>query len=112
MATTREMLDEAGLGCGASGTSVQVGIDAPGSTVQVGTDAYEDLRNATPEELLEAVIWFTSQGVNDLWQLKRTLSSLRRGFALAQPDGWQHVALHWLRESRKIAALDMKEKGS
>lgn len=27
-------------------------------------DAYEDLRNATPEELLEAAEWFLRQGVD------------------------------------------------
>lgn len=150
MATTQEMLDEAGLGCAADGPLVQVGIDAyedeeeltnSGEYCECGRpalgdhcqqcgqplcpmcaetgagfckdhpdenyddawreDAYEDLRNATPEELLEAVIWFTSQGINDPWQLERTLSSLRRGFALAQPGGWEHVAPMWLRESRK-----------
>lgn len=63
--------------------------------------AYEDLRNATSEELLEAVIWFICQSIEKPWQLKRALASLRNGFQLAQPDGWQHVAPMWLRESRK-----------
>lgn len=76
---------------------------------QPNADAYEDLRNTTPEELLDAEIWFTQQSIKDPWQLKQALSFLRTGFQLAQPGGWEQVAPWWLRESKKLAALDVKE---
>jgi hypothetical protein len=73
---------------------------------RVNTDAYEDLRNATPEELLEAVIWFYRQSSLPPEDVKIAISFMRSGFQLAQPGGWERVAPMWLRESRKIAALD------
>ena len=80
----------------------ETGID---TCKEPGLDIYEDLRNATPEELLEAMEWFLRQGNQDnleaQWKLKRTLTSLRLGFQLTQPGGWAHVAPYWLRESRK-----------
>lgn len=87
---TREMLNEAGLGCGADGP-----------VVQVGTDAYGDLRNATPEQLLDAVIWFYQQSNLPPEEVKIAVSFLRSGFALAQPGGWERVAPGWLRESKR-----------
>lgn len=96
MTTTQEMLDEVGLGCA-----------APGPSVQVGTDAYEDLRNATPEELLAAMEWFLRQSTAiSLAEAEETISFLRQGFDLARPGGWERVAPLWLRESRKLTALD------
>jgi len=66
--------------------------------------SYEDLRNATPEELLEAVIWFIRQSDSAPCDLEQALvASLRQGFQLAQPDGWQRVAPMWLRESREAS---------
>ena len=75
---------------------------------EIGPDAYDDLRNATPQELLEAVKWSLCQSDNEPWQIQRALTFLRAGFALAQPGGWERVAPHWLRESRKVAALGAK----
>ena len=73
----------------------------------VDADACDDLRNAAPEELLEAVIWFVRQSDSAPCDLERALvASLRQGFQLARPGGWQHVAPMWLRESRKLRALD------
>ena len=69
-------------------------------------DAYEDLRQATPEELLEATIWYYRETFESPAASERMILFLRLGFRLAQPGGWQRVALMWLRESRKIAALD------
>ena len=69
-------------------------------------DAYEDLRNATPEQLLEAVAWWYRQSINAPDMIKFALSCTRHGFQLAQPGGWERVAPMWLRESKKIAALD------
>jgi len=75
-------------------------------SVQVDADAYDNLRQATPEELLEAVEWSMRQSDNEPWQIQRALTFLHAGFALAQPSGWEQVAPMWLRESRKLAALD------
>lgn len=70
-------------------------------------DVYENLRNATPEELLEAVSWFWRQSTSvSLAEAEEMIVLLRQGFRLAQPGGWTHVAPHWLRESQKLAALD------
>ena len=99
--TTREMLEAMRVNCGAD--DLQIGVDA---YKEPGPDAYEDLRNATPEELLEAEIWFLRQAARSTIEIKEAMAFLRTGFALAQPDGWVHVAPCWLRESRKLAALD------
>ena len=65
-------------------------------------DAYEDLRKATPEELLEAMIWFYQQDTTiSAVEAEDTIALLRIGWELARPGGWQRVAPHWLRESRK-----------
>lgn len=69
-------------------------------------DAYEDLRNATPEELLEAVEWFARQTIKEPRLLEQMLSFLREGFYLARPGGWERVAPMWLQESKRLAALD------
>ena len=74
--------------------------------MNINEDAYEDLRQATPEELLEAVAWWYRQSINPPETIEFALSFVRAGFALAQPGGWQHVAPWWLRESQKLAALD------
>ena len=76
--------------------------------IEISSDAYEDLRNATPEELLEAVLWFLRQSLNTPNQIELATRFLRHGFALAQPGGGEHVAPWWLRESRRLAALDTK----
>lgn len=78
-------------------------------SVQADADAYEDLCKATPEELLEAVIWFLRQRFGTPGHADHqdwAISYLRNGFALARPGGWEQVAPMWLRESQKIAALD------
>ena len=70
-------------------------------SVEVDADTYEDLRNATPEELLEAVEWFLRQSVNSPAQIELASRFLRHGFALARHGGWERVAPLWLRESKK-----------
>ena len=78
-------------------------------SVQTDAEAYEDPRNATPEELLEAMIWFYRQdGTISAAEAEDTIALLRLGFTLARPGGWERVAPLWLRESRKIAALDIE----
>ena len=84
--------------------SVQVdrGIDDPlvgiDTCKKPGHDAYEDLRSATPEQLLEAEEWFVRQGTD---RAGDAIYFLRLGFQLARPGGWERVAPMWLRESRK-----------
>ena len=104
MVTTREMLETMRTNCCASGTSVQVGNDM--IQVPPSADAYTDLRTATPEELLEAMIWSIRQSVAVPELADQTISFLRVGWRLARPGGWMHVAPMWLRESKKLAALD------
>ena len=55
---------------------------------------YTDLKAATPEQILEAAVWFYEQ--NNL----EAENWLRLGFALAQPGGWERVAPYWLRKSQ------------
>lgn len=69
-------------------------------------DAYGDLRNATPEQLLEAATWFLRQSTSPPVEVEVAISYLREGFDLARPGGWERIAPMWLRESRRIAALD------
>lgn len=93
MATAREMREKATVqACVAD--ILEVGS-------QVNGGAYENLCNATPEELLEATIWSYRQSVNSPDMTELAVMFLRSGFALAQPGGWERVAPHWLRESRK-----------
>lgn len=77
-------------------------------TAKVDAEAYDDLRNATPVELLEATIWYYRETVEAPAAGERMISFLRLGFQLARPGGWERVAPQWLRESRKIAALDVE----
>lgn len=76
--------------------------------MDINEDAYDALRNATPEELLEALIWYYRETFESPAASERMILFLRLGFTLAQPGGWEHVAPMWLRESRKLAALDTK----
>lgn len=65
--------------------------------------AYEDLRNATPEELLGAVVWFYRQeSTISAVEAEEVISLLRIGWEIARPGGWKQVAPMWLRESRKV----------
>lgn len=73
--------------------------------VKVGADTYKDLRQATPEELLKAAQWFYRQNAQPPGRLWDTYL-IRLGWQLERPGGWRHCAPWWLRESRKIAALD------
>lgn len=64
---------------------------------------YERLKKATPKELLEAAIRVYGQDqargfFNYAVRANEVESLLRLGFALAQPDGWQHIAPAWLDE--------------
>jgi hypothetical protein len=90
MVTTREMLE-----------AIKEDCTVPGASVKVGTDAYEDLRGATPEELLAAAVWSIRQSAGTKAAVDQLVSYLRAGFQLAQPGGWERIAPWWLRESRK-----------
>lgn len=69
--------------------------------MNINADAYEDLRNATPEQLLSAAIWYYRETVESPAAGERMIAFLRLGFQLAQPGGWERVAPMWLRESQK-----------
>ena len=73
---------------------------------QADIDAYEDLRNATPEQLLEAMIWSIRQSVAVPELADQMVSFLRVGWRLARPGGWMNITPMWLRESKRLAALD------
>lgn len=53
-------------------------------------DKYEQLKNATPEQLLEAAMEHYAGGDKEAERM------MRLGFALAQPGGWELVAPAWL----------------
>ena len=57
-------------------------------------DTYEKLRQSTPEDRLRATVQFYK--VNSAF-----VAGIKLGFALAQPDGWRHVAPAWLRGVRE-----------
>jgi len=67
----------------------------------VKSDIYEELKQSTPKERLRAAIWFWEQAADSHADY---IAGLETGFALAQPDGWRHVAPAWLREIRKEKA--------
>ena len=75
-------------------------------SVQITADAYDDLRNATPEELLEAAAWYYRQAIRPPEAADDAVSFLHIGFILARHGGWERVAPLWLRESRKLVAMD------
>jgi len=95
MVTTREALET---------METDYGMPDPSQA----SDAYEDLRNATPEERLEAVIWFLRQTVRPAADIEEAIAFLRTGFDLARPGGWERVAPMWLRESQKAKRKDAK----
>lgn len=57
---------------------------------------YEELKQASHKELLEAAIDHYSQFYN-----KDCIDFLKLGFKIAQKEGWQEIAPAWLRESKK-----------
>ena len=64
---------------------------------------YDDLKQASPEELLEATIehYKVKRYEGARWgRFERNgfLNGLRLGFKIAQANGWQEVAPAWLRE--------------
>ena len=62
---------------------------------------YDDLKQASPEELLEATIEELKKGTR-LTKHERNefINGLVLGFKIAQEDGWQQVAPAWLRNYR------------
>jgi hypothetical protein len=58
----------------------------------------DELKNATPDELLQAAVWF--------WKSKNPdpMYMLRLGFALAHKNGWEFIAPYWLRGSKEEEA--------
>ena len=69
-------------------------------SIKLYAKTYDGVRNATPEELLEAVIWGYTQE-DDYCPAYWCEKLLRIGFAVAQTDGWEQVAPYWLREAMK-----------
>lgn len=63
-------------------------------------DKYSSLREASPEELLEAAIWFYKDKDMSYEAL------LRLGFALAQEGGWWYIAPDWLYQIRSHKAIN------
>lgn len=61
------------------------------------SETCKDLREATPEELVESFLWFHRESLTD-----RESSLVRLGRRLAGPDGWEQIAPAWLREYRKV----------
>jgi hypothetical protein len=60
-------------------------------------EIYADLKNASPEELLRTVKFFSSwKNMPDIFFV-----GMDMGFALARPGGWEHVAPAWLRAMRE-----------
>ena len=62
---------------------------------QKNADVYDKLRQATPEELLEAAVTFYREfnPEGERW--------LRLGFKLAGSDGWEEVAPAWLSREKR-----------
>ena len=58
-------------------------------------DRYAKLKAATPEQLLEALMWFYSQAHLDV-DNAIFVHALKLGFAVSQPGGWENVAPSWL----------------
>jgi len=70
-------------------------------------NAYANIKAASPEELLEAVIHHY-QALNDEGPFKFVgfENNLRKGFAVAGEGGWRHVAPMWLEDYRKRCLAD------
>ncbi len=65
-------------------------------------ELYKELKEASPEELLEAVLYH--YGMNAIITHNRA-GLLKLGFALARENGWRHVAPAWLGEYRNKTPL-------
>lgn len=65
-------------------------------------DISKELQEASNEELLEAVLYHYD--LNAI-VVHHKAALIRLGFALAQEDGWRHVALAWLAEYRNRKPL-------
>lgn len=63
-------------------------------------DKYEQLKNATPAQLLEAALTHYTGGDKEAGRM------MRLGFALAQPGGWELVAPAWLHAGLEREADD------
>ena len=64
----------------------------------------DELKEATNEELFEAALhyWCNHYEVTeDDFTYHEIMKFMRLGFALAQEDGWEHVAPAWLRDYRE-----------
>ncbi len=59
---------------------------------------YDEIKEATKEELLEAAIHFWRSGADDDYTAHLIEKWMRLGFALAQKDGWMKVAPAWLKD--------------
>lgn len=58
------------------------------------------LKNTTPEERVEAAIWFFTSKDFPAQAAERTYF-IRLGFKLGQADGWQEIAPDWIQAIRK-----------
>lgn len=71
-------------------------------------EGYEELRNASPEELLEAVCGFYDKQS----ATGNFVSGLKIGFKIAGPDGWKEVAPIWLAEYRALHKQPFAHSGT
>lgn len=55
---------------------------------------YDNLKQATPMELLEAACWFYADD-------PEMVRWIKFGFSLSRTDGWKQVAPHWLEQVKK-----------
>ena len=69
-------------------------------------DTYDELRKASNEELLEALLHHYNL---NMMVTNRGDSLIRLGFALAQEDGWTRVAPKWLEDYRRVAPEWLKD---
>ena len=71
------------------------------------SDTYEELRKASPEELLEAVELFYAINGEASGGFYRGLAL---GFKIASSNGWEQVAPAWLRELRGTPETSSEKK--
>lgn len=63
------------------------------------SDQYQDIQNATNEELLQAFLVEQKEHPSCDTEVtqKAYIKGVEMGFKIAQPDGWRHIAPCWLR---------------
>ena len=64
-------------------------------------DSYEELKNADPEEILEALIYDLKRSYHGIVEPSIVEYLIRRGFMVAQRDGWEAVSPFIFRKYRE-----------